>query len=466
MRNEQDTINAFIPLCLLGGLPSVIACALGEGTDLVHAFTDVTDSAGVYYSSTLAWDASVPDYANLFIQLTCGCGQSGGGDTPPPLYTAWDAPGWGAFRAAQTRVNLGSPLNFAHSVTSSRAQDFAGGTAYTAPNGTWAIYGGIRTEYDNLGGAGSALGPPTSDEQAAPGGGRENTFAGASCGGSGSVILYTGSTGAHEMQGCIYHAYLASYGGPAGFLGYPTSDEQAAPGGGGRMNTMYGSPCNTSHDTAIYWSSGTGAWPVKGCIASKYQSMGQTQSGLGYPISLEYSTSQGTRQDFTGGYMIWANGVATPFISGTSSCISYGAATITGPGACSGFYTTSTWFSGGGVGLDGREIWTYANGTVRDSTANYSFSGMDVTHVYQIQAYIPNNHSNATHAHYHYCAPGGGCADGYVNQQGYTNAWAVVGATCSTDGTATVTLSDDGGDAYPIQVGADAVRLVRLSLAC
>src|SRR5262249_36972772 len=111
MRNEQDTINAFVPFCLLGGLPTVIACVVGEGTDLVHAFTDVTDSAGVYYSSTLAWDAAVPDYGNLFLQLTCGCGQHGGGDTPPALYTAWDAPGWGAFRSAQIRVNLGAPLN-------------------------------------------------------------------------------------------------------------------------------------------------------------------------------------------------------------------------------------------------------------------------------------------------------------------------------------------------------------------
>ena len=232
------------------------------------------------------------------------------------------------------------------------------------------------------------------------------------------------------------------------------------------MNDMYGSPCNSAHDTALYWSSATGAWPVKGCIASKYRSMGQTQSGLGYPTSLEYSTSAGTRQDFSGGYMIWANGVATPYISGTSSCTNYGSGTITGPNACSGFYTTGTWFSGGGVGLDGQEIWTYANGTVVDSTAHYSFTGLDNTHAYQLQAYVPNDHSNAAKAHFHFCGPGGGCGDGYLNQNNFTNQWATVGAVCSTDGTATAVLSDDGGDVYPIQVGADAVRLVRLSVLC
>ena len=138
------------------------------------------------------------------------------------------------------------------------------------------------------------------------------------------------------------------------------------------------------------------------------------------------------------------------------------------PNSCAGTFSThSAWFSGGGVGLYGQEIWTYANGTVQDSTATYHLSGLDTVHVMQIQAYIPNNYSNASHAHYHYCSPGGGCADGYVNQNNYTNQWAVVGAVCNTDGTATITLADDGGDTYPAVVGADAIRAVRMGgLAC
>lgn len=47
--------------------------------------------------------------------------------------------------------------------------------------------------------------------------------------------------------------------------------------------------------------------------------------------------------------MIWANGVATPYYPG-SGCTDYGGSTMTGPNACAGCYTTSTWFSGGGVG--------------------------------------------------------------------------------------------------------------------
>jgi hypothetical protein len=65
-----------------------------------------------------------------------------------------------------------------------------------------------------------------------------------------------------------------------------------------------------------------------------------------------------------------------------------------------------------------------------------------------------------------FCGTGDGCADGYVNQNNYTNAWATFGTICTTDGTATITLADDGGDAYPAQVGADAIRAVHTGIAC
>jgi hypothetical protein len=84
----------------------------------------------------------------------------------------------------------------------------------------------------------------------------------------------------------------------------------------------------------------------------------------------------------------------------------------------------------------------------------------------QLQAYIPNGHADASHAHYHFCTPSGGCADGYVNQNDYTNQWATFGTVCTSDGTATITLADDGGDAYPAEVGADAIRAVPTGIAC
>ena len=185
------------------------------------------------------------------------------------------------------------------------------------------------------------------------------------------------------------------------------------------------------------------------------------------PTDNAYGYGGGTRQDFVGCYMTWTpSGGVVVHGPNPGTCTDYGGSLMTGPNACIGFSTTSTWFSGGGVGLLGQEIWTYANGTVKDSTANYTLHGLDVTHAYTLQAYIPNNHSDASHAHYHYCGTNQGCADGYVNQNNYTNAWASFGTVCTTDGNATIQLADDGGDVYPTQVGADAIRAVRTGLVC
>jgi hypothetical protein len=145
-------------------------------------------------------------------------------------------------------------------------------------------------------------------------------------------------------------------------------------------------------------------------------------------------------------------------------CTSYGPY-AEGPNSCDGGFSTSgSWGSGGGVGLFGREIWTHAN---QGASATYELSGMDTSHVWQLQAYIPSNDSDATYASYHYCSPGGGCDTGTVNQNSYTNQWAVFGAVCTSDGTASVVLSDNNlGDANGAFLGADAIRAVRTGYAC
>lgn len=159
----------------------------------------------------------------------------------------------------------------------------------------------------------------------------------------------------------------------------------------------------------------------------------------------------------------------------TQGCTNYGALT-TGPNACSGFAlagnaypgTNHGWYSGGGVGLDGQEVWTYGNGTVQDSTATYTYSGLSTTLAYQVEAYIPNMHSDATHAHYHIHTLGGGDRDAYINQENFTNQWDTsdLGLLCTSDGNAQVTLADNGGDNYPLEIGADAIKLVATSLKC
>jgi lysophospholipase L1-like esterase len=53
-----------------------------------------------------------------------------------------------------------------------------------------------------------------------------------------------------------------------------------------------------------------------------------------------------------------------------------------------------------------------------------------------------------------------------VNQNNYTNQWATFGSVCTNDGSVSVVLADDGGDKYPVQVGADAIQAVRTSTTC
>lgn len=282
-------------------------------------------------------------------------------------------------------------------------------------------------------------------------------------------------------DGTTYSPIASAYTSEGGLteLGLPTDN-----GGGPYVHYWSGSGSDVEDfaggaaGPAIMVNGPDGTYFVNYGFRTAY--LGGAANSCGPPTDLAHDAgTSGTRQDFVNCSMTWnvptGTGVTVQGTSSPAGCTSYGAATITGPNACYGFTTAppagkpasgNVWYSGGGVGLFGQELWTYANGTVATSTAVYQLSGLGITNVYQLQAYIPNNDADASHAHYHYCAPGGGCADGYVNQNNFTNQWATFGATCSTDGTATITLADDGGDVYPAVVGADAIRAVRTSLAC
>jgi lysophospholipase L1-like esterase len=244
----------------------------------------------------------------------------------------------------------------------------------------------------------------------------------------------------------IVNAYN-TYGGPDAF-GYPANN-------GGGIYVHYwsgGAEANVQDFTGgnfgptIIVQGSSASYYVRGGFRDAYIGGGWSRT-CHAPLTNEYAFGGGTRQDFVYCYMTWTSSTGV-VVHGTNpnTCTDYGGTTTTGPNACIGFFTTSVWFSGGGIGLRGQEIWTYANGTVRDSTANYTLHSLDPTHAYTLQAYIPNGHSNASHAHYHYCGTNGGCADGYVNQNNFTNAWASFGTVCTSDGNATIVLADDGGD--------------------
>lgn len=118
---------------------------------------------------------------------------------------------------------------------------------YTAPADCArdAVAGEIAAKYDALGGCGSLLGAPITEERGTPDGvGRYSVFEKGS-------IYWTPALGAHEVHGRIRDAWAAA-GWEAGQLGYPTSDEYAD-GDGRRSDFEHGS---------IHWSAVTGSTTI------------------------------------------------------------------------------------------------------------------------------------------------------------------------------------------------------------
>jgi len=130
---------------------------------------------------------------------------------------------------------LGAPISDEESAPGGgRVSHFAHGDIYEhARTGTHEVHGAIRERYSQLNGPSSALGYPTSDEEALlPNGrpyGRFNRFE------NGSGIYYSDATGAWEVYGAIW-AKWQSLNGVASQLGFPTSGETDTPSSGGRYN--------------------------------------------------------------------------------------------------------------------------------------------------------------------------------------------------------------------------------------
>jgi uncharacterized protein with LGFP repeats len=101
--------------------------------------------------------------------------------------------------------------------------DFQYASIYWSPTtGAHVIVGAIRGKWLSVGGAGGFLGYPVSDELAATVG-RVSQF-------QHGNIYWTSTTGAHYVIGAILGRYL-SLGGTGSRLGVPVSDEYAISGG-------------------------------------------------------------------------------------------------------------------------------------------------------------------------------------------------------------------------------------------
>jgi uncharacterized protein with LGFP repeats len=72
--------------------------------------------------------------------------------------------------------------------------------------------------------------------------------------GSGSAIYFS-SNGTFEVQGCIYNKYWHDLGGPAGCLGFPTTDEFNSDAAGDRESDFqHGYILWQKSSGTIFWS--------------------------------------------------------------------------------------------------------------------------------------------------------------------------------------------------------------------
>jgi len=256
---------------------------------------------------------------------------------------------------------LGAPVSAEYSVGSGRGRDYQGGSIlWSAPTGAHEVHGAIVGDYRTVGGPGSLLGFPLTDETGTPDGvGRFNHFAGGS-------VYWTPVTGAHEVHGAIRAEWVAT-GWERGSLGYPVTDETAT--GGGRFNRFTGgsvswTPSTGAHEVhgligakylalgaensllgfpltdetgtpygvgrfnhfaggSVYWTPSTGAHEVHGSIRATWAARGWETGSLGYPVSDEYGVAAGRESDFTGGFLHW---------EAASGTIKTGAGQVLAPG--------------------------------------------------------------------------------------------------------------------------------------
>ena len=124
-------------------------------------------------------------------------------------------------------------------------------------------------------------------------GGRWATFASDT-----KSVYWSAATDAWTIQGAIRDKW-ATFGWEWGPLGYPTTDELTTPDGVGHFNHFQGA------NGSIYWTPSTGAHEVRGAIRDHWATLGWELSYLGYPTSDEYAIPGGRRSDFQGGYLIW-----------------------------------------------------------------------------------------------------------------------------------------------------------------
>ena len=162
---------------------------------------------------------------------------------------------------------------------------------YWSPTtGARAVYGDIARLWKSMGAERSPHGYPRTEERATPDGrGRYSSF-------QNGGIYWRSGVGASSVRGAIYTAW-GRYRYEAGHLRFPLTSERGTPDGIGRYNHFEGG--------SIYFTPGTGAREVRGAIRARWRALGSETSYLGYPTSDEFAVPGGRRSNFQKGYITY-----------------------------------------------------------------------------------------------------------------------------------------------------------------
>ncbi|HET6296165.1 MAG TPA: N-acetylmuramoyl-L-alanine amidase [Kribbella sp.] len=118
-------------------------------------------------------------------------------------------------------------------------------------------------------------------------------------------IYWSAATGARSVQGG-FRAQYRRYG-PDGVLGMPVAEQGNGAVPGSRLQRF--------RNGALYWSKGTGMYPVYGKISRKYGSLGAERSRLGLPTSTPYKVNGGTQQKFQRGWLTLSTRTQQVYVS-------------------------------------------------------------------------------------------------------------------------------------------------------
>ena len=183
-----------------------------------------------------------------------------------------------------------------------------GGIYWSSASGARVVSGEIYLEYENFGEA-AKLGFPTQEARNISGG-KEQIFQ------FGRMYYKNGEPNANEVHGAILARFLAL--GGTRKMGFPTSNEMDVKNNR-RQNI---GKCSEFETCTIYWKSGVGAFEVHGDIRKHYRKLKGPAGSLGFPTSNEVDipgvAGHGRMNTFEKGSILWYGSagsirVARPF---------------------------------------------------------------------------------------------------------------------------------------------------------